>query len=411
MTARHAPRPRPKRTCRSRKKQAPKKPVEPLDVGPLAAGARVTKIDDARSAPGKYKLTDEAKEYWGVVKPDKKRSASVYTNGHFVFITKNLDGKRTSDDKGRQVMCVHCANFKLSALAGPTNLKHHLVNSHADVPLDPERTTAPKGQPSMEQTADRIKEWRQSADELLLQVIAASGLTINAASSKALANNEKELEMDGASMLDDIARAVVDKASKRYGQGVEFDNFCKYISGGRYRPPSATTLVTKLKQLKDSLLASTKVILKAMGVEDVFTLATDVWSSKAGRSYYGIYLHAITIKWQLVGLPIGLTRLTGDDALVDVLVPGEKGQPARRVTSVKPGPTHTGEMLAEHSREALKSLGIEYTGCAGGDDCAFADPAHTTGATVHNAFANLSDSGGADPVAAALIACNALRCY
>ena len=70
-----------------------------------------------------------------------------------------------------------------------------------------------------------------------------------------------------------------------------------------------------------------------------------------------------------------------------------------------------GSMLADLSRATVTSYGLHYAGCATGFSCAHADPNHVNEDTRHFVFHNISDSGGADPTAASLAACNPGGCY
>ena len=135
---------------------------------------------------------------------------------------------------------------------------------------------------------------------------------------------------------------------------------------------------------KNSLVDISKRILLNMGSDHGPCLASDCWTSKARRGYFGVYLSFISRKWEMVGLPIGLCRLTEE--------------------------SKTGPVLAGKLKECLENFGIVYTGCVGGNECAHSDPKHTTADTRHCVFADTTDSGGSDPTAASMAACNAVRC-
>ena len=262
------------------------------------------------------------------------------------------------------------------------------------------QTTVPK----MKSTVDA---WRDTANELLLEVIASTGLTLYAAGASAHAEDDP----DGGdySLLDDVSRCV--GAPPSTSTDHVFERFCRHISKNLYAPPSAVTLQKRLVDLKTKLLLQTKGILLEMGASFGPCLAADVWTSKARRSYYGMYLHFISKNWELVGLPLGLARLVGEVEYTEYTPKSTSKNPnPAPVVVASVGANHSAEQLVEHAEAALKQFEINYRGCAGGDTCAHASPLHTTETTMHLMHAMVTDSGGADPRAAALCACNACRC-
>jgi hypothetical protein len=92
-------------------------------------------------------------------------------------------------------------------------------------------------------------------------------------------------------------------------------------------------------------------------------------------------------------------------------IPASKGQAAHEHVAASAADTHNAEQLVEHLKDVMKEFDIHYAGCAGGEDCAHSSGVHTHAATRHCAFAGVTDSGGSDPRASAMFACNALRCF
>jgi hypothetical protein len=337
----------------------------------------------------------------------------VFSSGHVLQITKRLDStvRHYTPVDTVQYMCCHCKtmfskNSSSGNIMSHLKKKHNIVDGNVCAPLTFNE--------SVSVMATKKDMFTSTANELLLQVICSTGLTcFSAGATKHIDCDVSSTEDADYSPLDDMTLVAASDAIEKDTSfvGGDFFRFCKHISCGQYVPPSRNTLQKKLIEYADELQNSTKIILQNMGVNFGPSLATDVWTSKAGRSYYGQYLHFITKDWEMVGVPIGLTRISPQVSTTECITKDKSNEDVIQfqeesiITSGK-----TGAELAAISKCTLSNFGINYAGCKGGFNCRHAVLDHTTRSTEHHLFANVSDSGGSDPVAAAISACNATRC-